>query len=160
LSGTSPRICRVVFDTSALLVIGEYGSFPDVADSLESVCEHAIFTTPRRVMDELSRIALERGRRGLAARLLLKLIEGGYLSIEVVNVEGCTTADECVLKLASDFRDLGERVIVATLDRKIAGKLREMGIMRLTWWYSRRKFTLCGSSEDTNAKTSGGRPQP
>jgi rRNA-processing protein FCF1 len=111
-------------------------------------------------MDELSRIALERGRRGLAARLLLKLIEGGHLSIEVVNVEGCTTADECVLKLASDFRNLGERVIVATLDREMAGKLREMGVMRLTWWYSRRKFTLCGSSEDTNVKTSGGRPQP
>jgi rRNA-processing protein FCF1 len=100
-------------------------------------------------MDELSRIALERGRRGLAARLLLKLIDEGYLSIEIVDVVGCTTTDECVLKLASDLRDLGEGVIVATLDKEMAKRLREMGVMQLTWWYSRRKFTLCGSSEST-----------
>ncbi|MCC6046948.1 MAG: hypothetical protein LM571_02015 [Desulfurococcaceae archaeon] len=149
MSSTSRRICRIILDTSALLIIGEYGSFPDIVDSLEGICEHPVFVTPRRVMDELSRIALERGRRGLAARLLLKLIDEGYLSIEIVDVVGCTTTDECVLKLASDLRDLGEGVIVATLDKEMARRLREMGVMQLTWWYSRRKFTLCGSSEST-----------
>jgi len=142
LSGTRRNLCRVVLDTSALLVIGKHGNFSEIAEALEGVCDGLTFVTPKRVLDEVSRIALEKGRRGLAARLLLKLLSKGYLNPEVVEVGSCASADECVLKLTLELKSSGERVVAVTLDRELSERLKEFEILCATWWHSRRKFTL------------------
>jgi len=142
LSRTSRSLCKVVLDTSALLVIGEYGNSPGLADALEGICDDLTLVTPRKVLDEVFRIALERGRRGLAARLFLKLVNDGYLNPEIVEVEGCVSTDECILKLALELKKSGERVIAVTLDRDLSESLKKLGVLCVTWWCSRKKFTL------------------
>ncbi len=144
MSGTS-RLCRVVLDTSALLIIGEHGSTREIADALEGVCDSLTLVILKPVLDEVSRIALEKGRRGLAARLFLKLVSEGYISSEVVEVKACGNTDECVLKYSLELKSSGERVIVATLDKELSERLKEVGIMYVTWWYSRKRFTLSSS---------------
>ncbi len=141
MSGTS-RLCRVVLDTSALLVIGEHGSTHGIAEALEGFCDSLTLVIPRPALDEVSRIALEKGRRGLAARLFLKLVGEGYISPEVAEARACGDTDECVLKYARELKSLGERVIVVTLDRELSERLKEIGVVCVTWWYSRKRFTL------------------
>jgi len=141
LSRTS-HLCRVVLDTSALLVIGEHGSTRGIAEALEGVCDSLTLVILKPVLDEVSRIALEKGRRGVAARLFLKLVGEGYISPEVVEARACGNTDECVLKYALELKSSGEKVIVITLDRELSERLKEVGIACMTWWYSRKRFTL------------------
>ncbi|MCX8208942.1 MAG: hypothetical protein N3G79_04810 [Sulfolobales archaeon] len=141
MSGTDSKRyrCELLLDTSALLLVAE-GVNP-VEESLEvlrSRCSGIKLVLLAKVVQELDRLASNRGRRGIAARLALT--EVGRLGVEVVDLVDCDKADDCILKYSLVTKNL--EVVVLTADRKLAKILREYGVRHIVWWRSRRKFIL------------------
>jgi len=140
--GTSSfeRRCILIPDTSALLLIAE-GIDPllESKDVLADYCIDVEIRVLTPVMRELRRLASGKGSKAVAARLALTKL-GNYAEVlTLVDLEGCSGADECILDYS---KTLGAEVIVVTTDRKLAIKLRKAGIKHIAWWRSRKKFVL------------------
>jgi rRNA-processing protein FCF1 len=90
--------------------------FEDLADLL-SVAHRIV--VPEQVVEELERIASERGRRAVAARLGLSIIS----RFEVVTSKG-GDADEAIIWLASKYGDDG---LVCTNDADLKNILKSRG---------------------------------
>ena len=70
-------------------------------------------------IEELKKIAREKGKAGKFARLVLEIIKNK--KVKVIEVEGKST-DEAFLSLAD------KNTIIATNDSKLRKKLKEMGV--------------------------------
>ncbi|MCX8184355.1 MAG: hypothetical protein N3E43_01170 [Sulfolobales archaeon] len=133
------RICGLVLDTSALLLVAEgVNSVEEALEILRSRCSNVKLILLTEVTQELSKLASGRGRKGIAARLALA--ELGKLGVEKIESVDCDRVDDCILKYSLDVRNL--EVVVLTADRKLAKILRENNVRHIIWWKSRRRFVL------------------
>lgn len=135
------RICEIVLDTSALLLVYE-GVSPimEALEALRGYCSETRVALLAHVVGELNRLAAGRGRRAVAARLALAELSKREIAISTVDVLGCCETDECILRYAHSAR--GVEAIVLTADKKLAKALKRNGIKYMTWWRSRRRFVL------------------
>ncbi|MCD6428135.1 MAG: 30S processome protein Utp24 [Desulfurococcales archaeon] len=138
MSAKLPKKCRVLLDTSVLLMLYDgIDVIEEIEDSLNVKCE---FYTPTAVVNELLKLKDQRsGWRSRAAAIALQYIEGRVEVVEHPPGRKCSTADEAIVDIA---RVRGDEFIYATVDRELKQKLRELKVPVLTWWLGRRRFVI------------------
>jgi len=133
----SMKICKVLLDTSAFLLVAEG---IDLLDELNRVleCEGIELYTLQEVVKELRNIADSRAsRKSPAATIALDYIfRKNKVKVIPSDVE-FHTADKAII----DFTKANNDFIVVTLDRRLKKALKSMNVKVLTWWYSRRRFS-------------------
>lgn len=135
------RVCELVIDTSALLLISRgVNPVSGAKEVLEDYCSNIRISLLTRVIWELEKLATGRGRRAVSARLALIELSKLDIAISVIDFSDCYETDECILKYSRSIKN--SEVIVLTVDKKLAKALRENGIKYVTWWKSRRRFVL------------------
>ena len=111
---------KVLLDTSMLMMIAEQRI--DIFSQIQELLQGKIdFITPKMVLEELARIAKEKGARGRHARLALELTEKCKLDM-TDPAEGEST-DEYLARLAREMRG-----VVATGDTDLRRTLRNANI--------------------------------
>lgn len=123
----------VVLDTSVILDIAR-GLIPisSIGDVVNSFYKLVI---PSSVIDELTRIAESRGLKSRIARRALELLAHSNVSM----LSGGGNVDEDIVSIALTLKSTC-RVIVATNDRILRKRLRELGVP--TMYYRRARGGL------------------
>jgi len=124
---------RVAFDTSVLLLL--YEGVPVFEEAAELLLSNPDCVVPKQVVEELERLAAASGlHRRKAARLALMAVQR---YCEVRKIDG-DTADDALIALAT----MDPELIVATADRELRRRLRELGLPSIYYRRSRHGLML------------------
>lgn len=114
----------VVLDTNFLLIPGQFGIdiFSELFFFLHGKYQLVV---PSAVIDELSKLSGKMGKKGMAARLALKIID--VRKNEITIMKSKAPADEWIIKFAID-----KKAIVCTNDKALRTKVKKAGLKVLT----------------------------
>ncbi|MEM0023105.1 MAG: PIN domain-containing protein [Thermofilaceae archaeon] len=125
----------VVIDSSAIIACLEdrRDLFEALRDTFEGGVEVAV---PNAVLEELKKLATQSGRRKLAAKSALQLLQRGSddIVVRVIDVDAKST-DEALLKLSMELN-----ACLITLDRELRKTAEAKGITALTYLRSKKRF--------------------
>ncbi len=126
--------CRIILDTSVLMLVYEGIDVIElIEDAMERKCEYYV---PDKVLEELKHLAeTSRGRRGAAARLALKYVQGRASPLNL-GIDA-PTADEAIKEFAASNP---QEWIVATADHGMRRALKKAGVRVITWWPGKHRF--------------------
>ncbi|MGC8975045.1 MAG: hypothetical protein ACP5KB_02470 [Thermoprotei archaeon] len=130
------RLCKVLLDTSALLLVSE-GIDLDIKLREDLDCDKVEMYTLDVVVRELKSLASSKSvRKAPPARHALEYVASHVLIVDtgINDVSG----DKALLSYVSANPDY----IVVTLDKKLRKLLKLAGFRVVTWWSSRRRFSI------------------
>lgn len=111
---------QVILDTNFLLV--PFQQKLDIFSELEYLLDFAhTYVISSKIPKELERISKNKGKKGIAARLAIKLLEAN--SHRITRVSSRIPVDEWIIRYAEK-----EGAIVCTNDRKLRKRLKEKKI--------------------------------
>lgn len=114
------EIKKIILDTNFLLI--PYCNKIDIFDAIAGLVHSGYrFVMPSTVINELKRLAKNRGKEGLGAKLALKIIEARKKDIEII--ETSIWPDEWITEFAEK-----EHAIVCTNDTKLRQTIKKCGL--------------------------------
>lgn len=130
------RLCKVLLDTSALLLVSE-GIDLNIKLREDLDCDKIELYTLDVVVRELKSLASSKSvRKAPPARHALEYVASHVLIIDTGTND--VSGDRALLNYVSVNPDY----IVVTLDKKLRKLLKLAGFRVVTWWSSKRRFSI------------------
>lgn len=130
------RLCKLLLDTSALLLVGE-GVDLEVKLREDLDCDKVEIYTLDTIVSELRSLASSRSvKKAPPAKHALDFVASRVIVVSA-GASG-VSGDKALLTYASS----NPEYIVVTLDRKLRKLLKLVGVKVATWWSSKRRFSI------------------